>query len=125
MISKSSVEEFLLQTEDRNIVIDSRKVSAGDVFIGLKGEKVDGNDFVGEALSKGASLVFSDKAFDDQRVLRVDDTNEILIEAAKSILSKSKLSNRIGITGSNGKTTTKEISSFFLSKLGRVFKTAG
>ena len=125
MISKSSVEEFLLQTEGRNIVIDSRKVSAGDVFIGLKGEKVDGNDFVGEALSKGASLVFSDKAFDDQRVLRVDDTNEILIEAAKSILSKSKLSNRIGITGSNGKTTTKEISSFFLSKLGRVFKTAG
>ncbi|MBN2219355.1 MAG: UDP-N-acetylmuramoyl-tripeptide--D-alanyl-D-alanine ligase [Kosmotogaceae bacterium] len=125
MISKSSVEEFLLRTEGRNIVIDSRKVSAGDVFVGLKGEKVDGNDFVEEALSKGASLVFSNKAFDDRRVLRVDDTNEILIEAARSILSKCKLNSRIGITGSNGKTTTKEISSFLLSKLGRVFKTAG
>ncbi|MGC9321774.1 MAG: Mur ligase family protein, partial [Kosmotogaceae bacterium] len=125
MTSKSAVEEFLIQTEERRIAIDSRRVSDGDVFVGLEGERVDGNDFVDEALSAGASLVFSNRSSANSRVIPVDDTKELLMEAARAILFRSNLKSRIGITGSNGKTTTKEITSYLLSRLGKTFKTAG
>jgi len=123
--SKSAVEEFLIQTEERRIAIDSRRVSDGDVFVGLEGERVDGNDFVDEALSAGASVVFSNRSSANSRVITVDDTKELLMEAARAILFRSNLKSRIGITGSNGKTTTKEITSYLLSRLGKTFKTAG
>jgi len=123
--SKSAVEEFLIQTEERRIVIDSRRVSDGDVFVGLEGERVNGNDFVDEALSAGAFLIFSNRSSANSRVITVDDTKELLMEAARKVLSRANLKSRIGITGSNGKTTTKEITSYLLSKLGKTFKTAG
>ena len=83
MTPKSAVEEFLIHTEERPIVIDSRRVSDGDVFVGLEGERVDGNDFVDEALSAGAFLVFANRSSASRRVITVDDTKELLMEAAR------------------------------------------
>lgn len=125
MIPTSVIEELLSYSEDSRIALDSRKVSAGDVFVAIKGDIADGNDFVEDALSAGATRVFSNRPCADPRVITVHDTVELLMEAAKEVMSRSHLKSRIAITGSNGKTTTKEITAFLLSQLGKTFKTAG
>ncbi|MDD3461618.1 MAG: Mur ligase domain-containing protein, partial [Mesotoga sp.] len=104
MIPTSVIEELLSYSEDSRIALDSRKVSAGDVFVAIKGDIADGNDFVEDALSAGATRVFSNRPCADPRVITVHDTVELLMEAAKEVMSRSHLKSRIAITGSNGKT---------------------
>lgn len=89
---------------------DSREVRPGDVFVALKGEKVDGHDFIDQAKASGA--------------VDVIDGLEALQEAArrKRLGLKAKV---IGITGSAGKTTTKELLKAFLSTVGKTHATAG
>lgn len=88
---------------------DSRKVKDGDVFIALKGLSSDGHDYINRAILNGASKIIASKrdAYNFANVEYVDDTNEYLNNILiNSYLPLYKDINFIGITGTNGKTTT-------------------
>ena len=93
----------------KNIVIDSRKIKKGDLFIAIKGKNFDGHKFIDEALKNGASAVISEKkGISNFPIITVEDTRESLIDIAS--FSRKRIKNLIviGITGSTGKTTLKE-----------------
>ena len=94
----------------KNIVIDSKKIKKGDLFIAIKGKKFDGHKFIDEALKNGASAVISEKkkVISNFPIITVEDTKESLIDIAR--FSRKRIKNLIviGITGSTGKTTLKE-----------------
>lgn len=92
------------------ITTDTRTISQGDVFFALRGPNFNGNEFAQEALAKGAKYAVVDQDLDIENAnfIRVDDVLKCLQSLAS--LHKRKLGTRtIGITGSNGKTTTKEL----------------
>jgi UDP-N-acetylmuramoyl-tripeptide--D-alanyl-D-alanine ligase len=108
--------------------IDSRTLNPGDLFIAIAGDRFDGHDYVEAALEKGAvgAVVHSDKKYaaDDRRVLRVEDTLKALQSlgaAARRLWGKPLLA----VTGSAGKTTTKEILADILATRFRVMKSSG
>src|SRR5215831_3486680 len=108
--------------------IDSRTLNPGDLFIALPGERFDGHDYVGAALEKGAiaAVVQKDHSIqvDSRRLLKVGDTLRALQSlgaAARRLWGKSLLA----VTGSAGKTTTKEILAHILSTRFRVMKSSG
>ena len=88
---------------------DSRTLTRGDMYLALRGDRFDGNDFVSEAITKGASGAIVSKELDiDCPMLRVSDTHAALGEIAK--LNRLKSSAKvIALTGSQGKTTVKEM----------------
>lgn len=93
-----------------DIKIDSKKVCYGDVFVAMKGSRFDGNDFAKEALDKGASYVISEQNLPFENVIVVRDARKAYAEMCKNFFGKAcdqlKL---IGVTGTNGKTTTCNI----------------
>src|ERR1051326_3200896 len=106
----------------------SRPASAGDLFIAIRGERFDGHDYVAAALEKGAvaAIVQQGKTAggDQRRLLRVEDTVKALQSlgaAARRIWGKPLLA----VTGSAGKTTTKEILAHILATRFRVLKSSG
>ncbi|MFW6119482.1 MAG: UDP-N-acetylmuramoyl-tripeptide--D-alanyl-D-alanine ligase [Petrotogales bacterium] len=118
-----SMGEFIKKSRGKKIVIDSRKISKGDIFVALQGNKHDGNDYVEDAIDKGASYVLTRKDSEDPRYLTTTDTLEFLKKAARDVLTQSNIHHRIAITGSNGKTTTKICLSSMLSDIGSVYFT--
>ncbi|GHD75937.1 UDP-N-acetylmuramoyl-tripeptide--D-alanyl-D-alanine ligase [Vogesella fluminis] len=91
------------------VVTDSRAAQAGDLFVALKGDNFDAHDFVPEVLARGAyALVRRDFAPAAGSVIRVDDTRLALGTLAAAWCARLDV-KRIGITGSNGKTTVKEM----------------
>ncbi len=122
--SIQSVFEIFLKT--KIVSIDSRDVPAGAVFFALHGEKFNGNDFAEMALEKGASIaVVDDKKFlGSEKYIVVDDTLDALQQVSK-LYRKSLKAKFIGITGSNGKTTTKELIREVLSEKYKVQATVG
>jgi len=110
----------------RNWSIDTRTLEEGDFFIAIPGERWNGHAFVNAAFERGAvgALVSESVAGYDRPVLKVRDTIEALQQLAHWARRKW---NRtvVGVTGSAGKTTTKEIIAALLSKRFRVGKTAG
>lgn len=111
-----------------HVFIDSRKIKKNTLFIAIKGERFDGHDFIDEVVKKGAAaIIVSVKNFKkikdfDIPVITVKDTTIALGEVAKIWRSKLK-AKIIGITGSAGKTTTKEILATLLSEKFKVNKT--
>ena len=109
--------------------IDSRTIQSGECFIAIRGPNFDGHQFIPEALRKGASLIVAQAKANaewskDAPVLFVEDTLVALQRLANHVRSKwgRKV---IAITGSTGKTTTKEIVSSLLAARFRVFKSMG
>jgi UDP-N-acetylmuramoyl-tripeptide--D-alanyl-D-alanine ligase len=109
--------------------IDSRTIRSGECFIAIRGPNFDGHQFISEALSKGASLIVAQVErrgtwSTEAPVLFVEDTLVALQQLANHVRRKwgKKV---IAITGSIGKTTTKEITSFFLAAGFGVFKSMG
>ncbi|PWA03930.1 UDP-N-acetylmuramoyl-tripeptide--D-alanyl-D-alanine ligase [Flavobacterium psychrotolerans] len=100
-----------------SISIDTRKIQSNSFFVAIKGDRFDANTFAKEALEKGASFVIIDNAafFIDERTLLVEDSLVALQELAKFHREYLKLPI-IALTGSNGKTTTKELINAVLSK---------
>ena len=100
-----------------SVSIDTRKIEPNSLFVAIKGEHFDANTFAKEALEKGASYVIIDNKdfYIDQRTLLVKDSLIALQELAKFHREYLKIPV-IALTGSNGKTTTKELIQLVLSK---------
>ncbi len=113
-------------TENPSISTDSRKIIPGSLFFALRGENFDGNKYAAQAIQNGASLaVVDDPAIAaSAQIIKVSDTLETLQELA--IMHRWQLKIPvIGITGSNGKTTSKELIKNVLSQRFKTFATAG
>ena len=109
-----------------SVVIDTRKIVANSFFVALKGDRFDANTFVNEALDKGASYVIIDDAscFVDERTIVVQDSLVALQQLA--MFHREYLGLPIiALTGSNGKTTTKELINVVLSKKFKTKATVG
>ena len=116
-----------------HITTDTRKIAAGDLFIALRGENFDGADFAADALHKGAAAVLvnaplsasvqKDLKKEKGTVLIVPDTLKAYQEIAHAWRMKFDIPV-VAITGSNGKTTTKDLTAAVLSGRGTVCRTA-
>ncbi len=114
-------------TSFTGVSIDSRSIREGELFIALKGERFDGHDFVMDAMRKGRGAVVSDPAVAPVRgrtILHVKNTLRALQDIARHVRLKSR-ATVIGITGTNGKTTTKELIASILGVQHKVMKNAG
>lgn len=121
-------ELFLLFQKYPSICTDTRKLKEGDLFFALKGERFDGNVYAEKALAEGAARAI----IDDSQYAKEGDERYILVEnVLKSLQELARLYRRslsipvLGITGSNGKTTTKELIYAALHSEKKVFATQG
>lgn len=107
------------------VTTDSRQIMPGDVFIALKGENFDGNTYAAEAIKKGAILsVIDNPAYRCEGCVLVPDSLLFLQELARH--HRRQLGIPIlGITGTNGKTTTKELCHVVLSQKFKTYATQG
>jgi len=112
------------QTRIEKVIIDSRQASAGSLFFALPGSKTDGHNFVGDVLDAGGYAVVKRGWGQNQRVIEVDDPLLALQKLAKSCLEKLGIPV-VAITGSNGKTTTKDFTAAVLGAKYHVCKTKG
>ena len=117
--------------EISHVNYDSRKIGSGDLFVAMKGYAQDGNDFIGDAVSRGAAAVVSELA-PDIVLERCEKSNQmpVLLQTSDSRRALSQLAvrfyeypframNLIGITGTNGKTTTSYLLESILIAAGR------
>lgn len=125
LIKKGNEERFI------GVTTDSRNINKDEIFFALKGENFNGNEYIKEASTKGASLCIVDEIkFNDDEihsyttVIMVKDCRRALLDLAQYYRSKLNI-KIIGITGSTGKTTTKDLTAAVLSSKYKVFKTKG
>lgn len=115
-----------LHGEDRAVAgfaTDHREVRPGDLFLAIRGANVDGHDFAARALAAGAAGVLAERRIDGPHVL-VDN----LVQALASFAQGRRTAFDgpvVGVTGSNGKTTTKEFIAAALRPLGTILKNPG
>jgi len=122
-----------LSGEISGISIDSRTVNTGEIYVAIRGEKFDGHNFIADAARKGASAVVVSKSWYTDNVSSVpSDFPLFLTLDTQLFLGQYANYHRkqwsrpvIGITGSNGKTSVKEMASLVISKIGHVHKSAG
>ena len=112
------------------LTTDSRKVEAGQVFLALKGDRFNAHDFIGAVSEAGAgALVVSELTADTETysggIVRVKDSLRSLQKLAFHHRRNSEGLFVVGVTGSNGKTSTKDFLSAVLSAGGKVNRTAG
>ena len=108
-----------------SVSTDTRSINSGDLFVALKGENFDGNEYVERAIEKGAVAAIVDRDVNaDIALIKVDDTRLALGQLAAYWRKQLDL-KVIGLTGSNGKTTVKEMITCILSEVGKVTSTAG
>ena len=122
-----SIEElYSIYLEQPSIETDTRKVKQGDIFFALKGPNFNGNIYVEEALKRGASYCICDEmsSITDDRVICVENVLNTLQQLAKHHRQKFNIPF-IAITGSNGKTTTKELVHEVLSTTYKCYTTKG
>jgi len=100
-----------------NFKFDSREVKPGDVFLALRGERSDGHDFVTSAMAAGAALAMTTRRVDAPHI-QVADVLVAISQLAKHLRSQLPQLKVIGITGSQGKTTTKDILGSILEGVG-------
>src|SRR5208282_3404245 len=135
-LTLSKIAEFIFATGEfpreevaQGYSIDSRTIRTGDLFFAVKGERLDGHDYVSAALEKGAAaaVVRTDEVHRypaPLRLLAVDDTLvalQTLATAVRKVWGKPL----VGVTGSAGKTTTKEAIAHVLGTHWRVLKSEG
>lgn len=110
-----------------NTVIDSRKTREGSLFVALKGENTDGHRFVSTAFKLGASAAMVEKgysaALDDGSLIVVENTQKAMGDIASGLLrERGEGLLRIAVTGSVGKTSTKDMTAFVFSKVSKTLK---
>ncbi|MDO5754780.1 MAG: UDP-N-acetylmuramoyl-tripeptide--D-alanyl-D-alanine ligase [Tissierellia bacterium] len=112
----------IASTSFQGISTDTRSIKEGNLFIPLKGDNFDGHDYIEEAIDKGAAFALSEKEMGDLPVLLVENSKEALFQIAAYHRNQSD-ATVIAITGSNGKTTTKDLIASILSPSFTVQKT--
>ena len=117
--------------EIKAVSTDTRKIEEGTMFIALKGENFNGNNYVLDAFHKGAKIAIVDEVKcdlnelkEDVALIKVENTGRALMDLAKFYREKLGL-KVVGITGSAGKTSTKDLVAAVLSDKYKVFKTKG
>lgn len=110
-----------------DVAIDSRKVTDGTLFVPIAGERVDGHDYIASAFENGASVCLSEKQdikAAGGAVIGVKSTVKAIGEIAAAYKSKYNVPT-VAVTGSVGKTTTKDMIAAVMSKMGSCLKTEG
>lgn len=132
-LAKAAKGRLISRGKDRAIMgisIDTRSIHPNDAFIAIKGSNFNGHDFIDEAIKKGASCVIKEaagkvtKKADGVTFIEVEDTVKALGDIAQFQRKKFNVPV-IAITGSNGKTTTKEMVAHVLSRRFNVLKNEG
>ncbi len=120
----SSLHQLFL--DSTGITTDTRKIESGNLFFALKGENFNGNLFANNAIEKGAlaSIVDEDVDSRNPKIIRVDDVLQTLQELA-NFHRKYLGIPIVSLTGSNGKTTTKELIATILSEKYKTLATVG
>ncbi len=109
----------------KGVSIDSRTTSPGDLFVAITGDNFNGHEFINSAISKGALAAVTEKNVQvDIPILTVNDSRQALGDIANQWRKEFKYPV-IAITGSNGKTTVKEMMSSIFSQQGNVLSTIG
>ena len=111
-----------VQAEITEISTDTRNLPEGCLFIALRGEKFDGHSFVRSAVDAGAVAAVTDQQMGDNPCIVVGDTGQALLDIASLYREKFDIPV-VGITGSVGKTTTKEMTASVLSQRFKTLKT--
>src|SRR5687767_7597625 len=117
-------ELYKIYQQHPSIKIDTRKLATGDLFFALKGPNFNGNHFAKQALDAGAAYAIIDEElnFSEDRLIKTDDVLTTLHELAKHHRQQFDIPF-IAITGSNGKTTTKELVHEVLSTTYKTYTT--
>src|SRR6056300_1650511 len=109
----------------KRVSTDTRNILPNSIFFALKGARFNGNEYAMEALNEGALYAVVDEVVgDDPRLIHVDDVLSSLQECARSYRRTMNIPV-VGLTGSNGKTTNKELFQAVLKQRYRVHATAG
>lgn len=119
--------DFIIQGKSAiQVTTDSRKISKGCIFVGLKGEHFDGNEYATQALEEGAAYAIIDnpKYFTGARTILVNNSLKALQDLARAWRSTFDIPI-IAITGTNGKTTTKELTATVLKTHYNLLYTQG
>ena len=103
-------------------VIDSRKAKVGTFFVAFNGEQVDGHEFVAQAIKAGAKFALVSKSVDSPSIL-VSDVGQALLTLTEFVRERLANMKVVGITGSQGKTTSKEFLYSILSSIGETVAT--
>ena len=122
-----TIEEiYCLFKQHPTVTTDTRNCQENSIFIALKGERFNGNEFVEQAIKEGCAYAIADEAkyATDSRIILVDNCLQTL-QALASYHRKQMGTPVIGITGSNGKTTTKELLAAVLSTQYNTLYTQG
>ena len=107
----------------RNAEFDSRLIESGDLFVPLKGAR-DGHDFIATAFAQGAAATLSERPVAEGPYILVDDVLKAFQCLAKYYLEKMQV-DVLAVTGSNGKTTTKDMLAQLLATSYKTYKTQG
>jgi UDP-N-acetylmuramoyl-tripeptide--D-alanyl-D-alanine ligase len=111
----------------RGAAIDSRKITGGEMFVALPGSQVDGHEYASRAVQQGAALVVVERALEptgDATWLLVEDSLGALHDITRAV-RRQVPQKLVGITGSAGKTTTKELLASMLARQFQVSKSPG
>lgn len=122
-----SIEElYKIYQQHPSVQTDTRKIQAGDIFFALKGPNFNGNIFAEQALEKNAAYVIIDEPqpVNSDKIILVNDVLDTLQQLAKYHRQQLNIPF-IAITGSNGKTTTKELIHAVLSSVYKTYTTKG
>lgn len=126
-IARATSGKILNDFDVSGLSIDTRTIKKGDLFIALKGESLDGHDHAAEALKKGAAGVLVSRlpeGVPEHQAVIVEDTMKALEAMAKAARHRGT-AKVIGITGSSGKTSTKEMLRTALISVGKTHTTLG
>ena len=110
---------------------DSRQVAAGELFVALRGERFDGHDFVASAAQRGVTLFLVDRAWQERNQLPAGSSAVVVPDTLRALGDLAAWHRRrfkitvVAVTGSNGKTTTKEMLARILTQTGPGLKTEG
>lgn len=109
-----------------HIKTDTRTLEIGDIFVALKGNLYDGHCYIKEAIEKGASAIFTEEDIDSKEtpIIKVNNTYDCLFDFASLYLEEYPVFV-VAVTGSVGKTTTKELIASMLSRKYQVLKSEG
>ena len=100
------------------VVTDAREAEVGSLYVARVGEHADGHDYAGQAAERGATAALTTRVVDELACVVVDDTQDAFVALSRALIDRLPELHVVGITGSSGKTSTKDL-------LGSVLATAG